>query len=358
MKRSSEDQSLTKKFSKNDFLKFIKAGVGGVALGTMIGEGGKYVREFLGHNKSFEMANNICGSIVAAEVSGDVTSELRARKAALSWLFAETAMVVAPYVGYDTASHALRHYMYGDGQVMDLSEDMQHLAGDKVFWNQTFAKAFTQILKSDLRVTFADTESRFNSVLRYFISQLAKGVKFQTQTPKEGVSEKIGLFYALGTSEYQLKVDKAEVVTTSDEKIVLETENTSLKMRDVYDWVEGDFNPGIVYLSRITGLVIDEAFNSLGLDRIVRTILLSTGISEWQRQLMYDNYLEARARIGSNVSSLMVDIARGVEKEVMGDQGAGHYNYDLSLLVEYGAKPFPMEATINYDGNKIEMPFE
>jgi len=355
MKNGRNGEITTNQLSRRDVLKMTTAAVGGIALGTIIGEGSQLVREFLGHNESFEMANKICRRIVEAETSGDKSSEMAARKAALSWLFAETAIIVAPYVGYDSASSALRHYLYGDGGVMDFSEDMHHLSQDKFFWDQTFEKGFGHLLKNDLGVTLNDIEHNFNSVMRYFISQLEKGIRFQTQTPKEGISEEIGLFYTLGTSEYRLEADDVKVTSMDDENLIIKVDKARLTMSDVYDWVPGDFNPGIIYLNRITRIVIDEALNSVGIDRIVKAVLSNSGVSEWQNKLMYENYLEYRQTLESSASSLMVDIARKVEVGMMGDDAEGHYNFDLSLLADYGAKPFPMIATIDFVGDEIQM---
>ncbi len=356
----SDGEHTDGKISPRDGLKVIGAGVGGaVAAGLLVG-GVKNIWEILGENKPFAMANKICGSIVRAEVQGDTSSELTARKAALSWIFAETAVIVAPYVGYDSASQAHSHYLYGNGELMDMSQDMSHLSSDKSFWNQMFAKGFNKLISSNFGDTSTILDSKFKSALEFFIAEVKNGVKFQTQTPKEGISEKLGLFYTVGTSEYQLKADKAEIVTIGEEGVALEVEKARLTMRDAYDWTPGDFNPGIKYLSRITGLVMDEAFRSLGLDRIVQTVLTNSGVPEWQRQLLYENYLESRGDLSSRTSSILSDAARRLEKAVMGRSGDhevdGHYDFDLSLLTDYGARPFPISATIDFDGEKIEMP--
>ena len=82
----------------------------------------------------------------------------------------------------------------------------------------------------------------------------------------------------------------------------------------------------------------------------------------WQKQLLYENYLASRVDFSDRTSSMLVDTAWRLEKTVMGitdDQKFdGHYDFDLSLLTDYGAQTFPMSATIDYDGEKIEMPVE
>lgn len=350
--RESNLDTKSGKFPLRSFLKILASGVGGAIVGTVVGGESKKIWEILGKNKAFEMASKICGSIVESEIRGDMAGELIARKAALTWLLAETAMIVAPYVGYEPPSRALRHYLYGDGEPMDMSVDLRHLSSDVSFWGHIFAKGFEHIVESDLGDTSADIKSKRNATLQYFISKLEKGVKFQAQIPREGRSEELGIFYSLGTSEYRLTADKSEVLEKDDQSAVLGVENARLTMQDTYDWVPGDFNPGLVYLSRMTGLVINEAYNSLDLDGFVGKVLENSGVPEWQRQLLYENYLVDKGRLSSHTSSLMVEAAQRLEEAVLGEEATGHYDFDLSLLLDYGAHSFPMSAIIDFKGEK------
>lgn len=330
-----------RKLSRRDFIK--ASGVATLVLGGSSVVAGIELGVEYGNNP-YSMATRVCNRLFEAELNKEkYPGEYEhAKKLAFIWLFAETARQHAKDIGYEKAGVAIGHYLYGEGQPLDVSKWIEDETKNIDFWKINLSD-----MKWQMKVDESVEEGLKQS--KMLKNRLTSGYKYVG----EGISDDI--YYAIGRStyvinaSYEFKYDD-ELEFVHNESLT----NILFEIRDEYDWdldnpadlgIKGGYFASDLF-SKIrdimllpSGKKIDDILNKLNLSRFQIDQLID----------IYNNGINNYFRdAGQAVNFATQDL-----ENTLSDMH-GISEYEMGLLESVGAKRYRIYGRVYYPG-KIEL---
>ena len=329
---------MTDKLSRRDFL---KAATVGAAVAAAAATGIERVVT----DPHFINDLKVAKELAAAELSRDPEKIHEARKLALVWTFAETVSKFGKAAGYGRAATTLDHFIYGNGQSLDISiylEETVNLSGASNF--------VSKILSESRNVLEYETGKSPKKTTELIVSQLktTEGL-VETFNPSAG-QHNDDLFSAFGSSTYNLKAPEAKAVFDDTSSKIFFSNGLDISLIDMYDW-ELQFPIG---LANKAGYVLNEVGQSVfgwfyKSRDLVKTILNKSSLSDIQKQNILDMYSEQSKNDFTNeISRTSTKAVGNVIEKLTGRVDL--VEADLNQLKKIGAKDYPMSGSMHVDG--------
>ena len=336
------------RLSRRDFLKLAAAGATAAVLGAT--ELYPRIRGEVPPSKRVMNGLEVCRELVKAEASQDQEKIIEARKLVVVWAFAESTSLFAKEAGLEKAGKMMEHYLYGEGQDLDISPWFDEVADQKQFWlnlvREAFGHYYFSLGKEDSYSGISREE--FFQLFQQLQDKLRKGFTFPSAV---GARDREGMdwTWAVGHSTYTLQCESQ--IDTTEDAIVIALQNMNVKMFDIYDW-ELTFETSISDKAWVFASLVSQPLFSLFLNTedSVDRMLEKIGLPQKERQIVRDTIDAWRVRTGSKISDLSRNV-RGMEEWA----GGQIVERDMNLLKKIGARDYTINASFRYP-SKVEIP--
>jgi hypothetical protein len=333
--------------SRRDFLKLGGLGLAGAALAKW--ELSPRLKGEVPVSWRIKSGLKVCEELSKAEISNDQDQITEARKLAVVWVFAESSSLFAKEMGMEKAGKTMEHYLYGNGQDLDISPWFNEVADQSDFWLVLARNAFHDFYKSKKGEDdfYAIPQEEFLNMFGHLEKRLHTGYTFTS------ISNEIDDWkHAIGVSTYTIQCD-AEM-TTLEDGLLLKLKDIDLKLFDTYDW---EYNWG-ASIPHKAGLFADQVSNPLfrrfiNSEPKIDRILESINFPEEKRQIIMSAIDLIREDFEKEVDDVPNQVDR-VERWAVGENNDPISERDISLLKKLGAQDYAITASF-YRPGEIKM---
>ncbi len=339
---------MTDKLSRRDFLKVAAVGLGAAALTNF--EIAPRIQGEIPLSSRISNGLRVCSELANAEITKDPEKIVEARKLAVVWMFAESASMFAKEAGMEKSGLTMEHYLYGNGQDLDISSWFKEVVGENDFWLNLTKDAFRYLHVSqggsnDLSEL---SQERFLKIFDQLKERFHGGYAFASM-----VEQSEDWKNAIGASTYTMQCG-AQIIP-SENQLLLKLKDMNVRLFDKYDWnlswTASISDKAGFFTSEVSKPLTKWLLDS---ENQVNKVLENISFPTQQREIVVNAIDSIRKSFNERVSDVPSQVL-SAERWAMNNSSDQISERDINLLKKLGARDYGITAVFHHPGI-IEIP--